>query len=122
GELLAEGGLLRQPGLVLALELLRDEGAVSVYRGTIARSLLDLMRERGGAISAADLEGYRPLWTEPTALEFAGRRVLTRRGLSGMPETLARFDPAAGAPALLAALEAAPVPDGHTTNLSVVDA
>jgi gamma-glutamyltranspeptidase / glutathione hydrolase len=122
GELLAVGEPLHQPGLVQALELVRDEGASSVYSGTIARSLLELVRERGGAITSADLESYEPLWLEPVAVDFAGRRVLTRSGLSGIPETLSRFDPAGGAPALLAALEAESVSDGHTTNLSVVDA
>src|SRR5207302_7458670 len=84
GELMVEGDVLRQPGLVRALELVRDEGAASVYSGTIVRSLLELMHERGGVITAADLEGYAPLWSEPVAVEFAGRRVLTRRGLSGV--------------------------------------
>ncbi|MFL5964476.1 MAG: gamma-glutamyltransferase [Gaiellaceae bacterium] len=122
GGLMVEGDVLQQPGLVRALELVRDEGAASVYSGTIARSLLELMRERGGAITPTDLEGYAPVWTEPVRVEFAGRRVLTRRGLSGVPETLARFDPAGGPSALLAALEAVPVMDGHTTNITVVDA
>jgi gamma-glutamyltranspeptidase/glutathione hydrolase len=62
------------------------------------------------------------VWTEPAAVDFAGRRVLTRRGLSGVPETLAQFDPGAGPSALLAALDAVTVIDGHTTNLTVVDA
>ena len=122
GELLAEGEVLRQPGLVRALELVRDEGAASVYSGTIARSLLDLIEERSGAITAADLEGYAPVWSEPAEVGFAGRRVLTRRGLSGVPETLERFEPAGGKGALLAALDSAPTMDGHTTNLTVVDA
>jgi gamma-glutamyltranspeptidase/glutathione hydrolase len=122
GKLMVEGDTLRQPGLVAALEVVRDEGAGSVYSGTIARSLLELVQERGGVITAADLEGYAPVWSEPVAVEFAGRRVLTRRGLSGVPETLARLDPAGGPSALLAALDAAPTPDGHTTNLTVVDA
>lgn len=122
GKLMSEGDVLQQPGLVAALELVRDEGAATVYSGTIARSLLDLVRERGGVITAGDLEGYAPVWGEPVAVEFAGRRVLTRRGLSGVPETLPRFDPGGGPSALLAALEAVPSMDGHTTNLTVVDA
>ena len=122
GALIETGDVLRQPGLVDALELVRDEGAASFYVGAIARSLLNLMQERGGAITAADLESYAPVWTEPTSVAFDGRRVLTRRGLSGVPETLARYDPAGGPPALLAALDAGSVPDGHTTNLTVVDA
>jgi gamma-glutamyltranspeptidase/glutathione hydrolase len=121
GELLVEGDVLHQPGLVRALEILRDEGASSVYSGTIARSLLELMRDRGGSITPADLEGYAPVWAEPAEVDFAGRRVFTRRGLSGVPKTLARLDPAGGPPALLAALESVTVPDGHTTNLTVVD-
>jgi gamma-glutamyltranspeptidase/glutathione hydrolase len=122
GKLISEGDVLQQPGLVAALELVRDEGAATVYSGTIARSLLDLVRERGGVITAGDLEGYSPVWGEPVAVEFAGRRVLTRRGLSGVPETLPRFDPGGGPSALLPALEAVPSMDGHTTNLTVVDA
>jgi gamma-glutamyltranspeptidase / glutathione hydrolase len=121
GELLAAGELLRQPGLVGAFELLRDEGAASVYTGTLARSLLELVGERGGTITVADLVGYEALWTEPVAVGFAGWRLLTRRGLSGVPETLARYDPAVGAPSLLTALGADPAADGHTTNLTVID-
>jgi len=122
GELLAEGGRLEQPGLVRALELVRDEGAGSVYTGTIAHSLLRLVAERGGAITTEDLAAYEPRWSEPTRVDFAARRVLTRAGLSGVPDTLAHFDPAGGPAALLAALEQTAVPDGHTTNLTVVDA
>src|SRR5439155_26251200 len=39
GELLQSGGRLEQPGLVRALELVRDQGAASVYRGSIAETL-----------------------------------------------------------------------------------
>ena len=37
GQLLREGDLLEQPGLVGALGAIRDEGASSAYTGTIAR-------------------------------------------------------------------------------------
>jgi gamma-glutamyltranspeptidase/glutathione hydrolase len=53
---------------------------------------------------------------------FVGRRVATRSGLSGIPETLDHYDPGGGEQALLDALESTRVPDGHTTNLTVVDA
>jgi gamma-glutamyltranspeptidase/glutathione hydrolase len=121
GELLSEGEVLRQPGLVAALDLLRAEGAASVYSGTIARVLLELVAERGGVLTAGDLTAYEASWTAPVEVEFAGHRVLTRGGLSGVAETLARYEPAAGASSLLAALEGDRGPDGHTTNLTVVD-
>jgi gamma-glutamyltranspeptidase / glutathione hydrolase len=121
GALLMEGDLLRQPGLVRALELVRDEGVTSVYRGSIASSLLALTAERDGAITGSDLASYRAGWSEPVACGFAGRRVQTRAGLSGIPETLARFDPAGGPDALLEALEQDATLDGDTTNITVVD-
>ena len=122
GRLLAVGDVLQQPGLVHALELVRDEGAASAYSGTIAAALLALVDEREGAITASDLASYAPMWSEPVEVAFAGRRVLTRGGLSGIPESLGRLDPAGGADALLAVLEDPAPIDGHTTNISVVDA
>jgi gamma-glutamyltranspeptidase/glutathione hydrolase len=122
GHLLAVGDVMQQPGLVAALELVRDEGAQSVYAGTIADAFLRLVEERDGAITSADLASYGPVWSEPTEVEFAGRRVLTRGGLSEVPQTLARLDPAGGADALLAALDDPVALDGHTTNVTVVDA
>ncbi|MFL5926161.1 MAG: gamma-glutamyltransferase [Gaiellaceae bacterium] len=121
GVLLAEGEVLRQPGLVAALDLLREEGAASVYSGSIARALLELVRERGGAVTAGDLAAYRAVWTEPVEVACAARRVLTRGGLSAVPETLVRYDPGGGPSSLLAALEGIPGRGGDTTNLTVVD-
>ena len=123
GDLLAPGEPLRQPGLVAALELVRDEGAAAVYTGTIAASLLALLAERDGAVTAADLAAYAPIWSEPRRAAFAGRTILTRGGLSGVPETLARLAPGGGPAALLAALAVdEPGAGGHTTNVTVVDA
>jgi gamma-glutamyltranspeptidase/glutathione hydrolase len=82
---------------------------------------LELIAARDGSITAGDLESYAVVWSEPAETAFAGRRICTRAGLSGIPETLARFDPAGGADALLEALEHEPTIDGHTTNLTVVD-
>ena len=122
GALLGSGDLLVQPGLVPALELVRDEGAASVYRGSIAAALVALTAERDGVLLRSDLEAYAPQWTEPVEVPFDGRRVATRRGLSSVPETLARFDPSGGDAALLAALDDGVLGAGHTTNLTVVDA
>jgi gamma-glutamyltranspeptidase / glutathione hydrolase len=121
GRLLATGDRLEQPGLVRALQLLAEEGAASVYIGSLAESLLELVRARDGAITADDLAAYRAEWTEPAWVDFAGRRVATRGGLSGMPETLARLRATDDPHALLAALEGDAVGNSHTTNLCVVD-
>ena len=60
GRLLRPGELLEQPGLVQALEPIAEEGAASVYAGSIAESLLALIDERGGVVTRADLAGYEP--------------------------------------------------------------
>jgi gamma-glutamyltranspeptidase/glutathione hydrolase len=122
GALLGPGSWLQQPGLVAALELIRDEGALSVYRGSIANALVALVEERDGVLRRTDLESYSARWTAPDEVTFAGRRVATRAGLSGVPETLARFNPWGGDAALLAALDDGALGAGHTTNLTVVDA
>jgi gamma-glutamyltranspeptidase/glutathione hydrolase len=122
GSLLGAGDTLRQPDLVNALELLREEGASSVYTGTIAQALLALVAERGGAVSADDLAAYAPVWREPAWAELSGRRIATRGGLSGIPDALGRLDPAGGADALLAVLDGRGGHNAHTTNLTVVDA
>ena len=63
----------------------------------------------------------------PVEVAYAGTRFLTRAGLSGVPETLARLPRLRGlgaterVQALLGALEG-PVGEGHTTNLVAADA
>lgn len=120
GTLLRTGDTLHQPGLVDALQSLADEGAAGAYTGTIGRALLALSDERDGLLTDDDLRSYRAEWREPVAVEWRGRRVLTRGGLSGVPETLRRLEE----PGPLALLEALDVPHGrqtHTTNLVAVD-
>ena len=122
GALLAEGDLLAQPGLVQALELVRDEGAaLGLHRLDRERAPRADRRARRIDHRRPTSRPTRPSGRSPSTARFAGRRVRTRAGLSGLPETLARFDPAGGADALLEALEHEATIDGHTTNITVVD-
>ena len=130
GELLGSDSILRQPGLVAALEIVAAEGAGSVYRGSLATALLELMAERGGLVTCADLDAYEAIWSSPAEGRFLGRRVDTRRGLSSFPATFERFRGAGmdGERArVLAILDAlgdatAPTGGGDTTNLVAADA
>jgi gamma-glutamyltranspeptidase / glutathione hydrolase len=124
GRTLAEGEQLSQPGLADAMRLLAEEGARSVYAGTLAEELL---RIDGITLTAADLSGYAARWAEPSFVEYQGTRVLTRTGLSGVPELLARLPLLKGRSetdrvlALVGAL-AGEEANGDTTNLAAVDA
>ncbi|HXG75022.1 MAG TPA: gamma-glutamyltransferase [Gaiellaceae bacterium] len=125
GRPLRAGEVLHQPGLVDALEALAEEGAASVYRGSIAEALLAL---EGVPFTAEDLRGYRARWREPVLAPFHGYRVATRAGLSGVPALLERFPSLRGLSerervlALVAALETAARGAEHTTNMVAVDA
>ena len=87
GALLQAGDRLQQPGLVAALEELADDAAAA-YRGAIATALLELCRERGGRVTHEDLETYEARWSEPVEVPYLDGVLLTRGGLSGLPETL----------------------------------
>ena len=128
GRLLEAGARLEQPGLVSALELVAAEGAASVYRGTIARALLQLSAERGGLLRSRDLDEYGVRWREPVAVPYGEWTLLTRGGLSGVPETVPRLprlhglDESARVLALVDVFRSADdVMPGDTTNLAVVD-
>ena len=124
GRVLGDGDVLHQPGLVQTLEALADEGAASVYRGSIAEALL---QTDGLVLGADDLASYRARWHEPTLVGYAGRRIATRGGLSGVPELLPRLPRLTGltrTERVLALVEAfAPQPEAgeHTTNMVAVD-
>jgi gamma-glutamyltranspeptidase / glutathione hydrolase len=128
GRLLQAGARLEQPGLVSALELLAAEGAGSVYRGTIASALLELSAERGGVLTRRDLEEYAARWREPVAVPYREWRLLTRGGLSTVPETVRRLPRLRGldeTERVLALVDVFRSADdavpGDTTNLAVVD-
>ena len=127
GELLAEGGLLRQPGLVTALEALASEGPRSVYEGTVGRALLELMEERGGLLTDEDLSAYAAHWSDPVEVPFRGYGIRTRAGLSDFPEALRRLGELRGLSepervfALVGALLDQLPAERGTTNVSAID-
>ena len=124
GRTLAEGEVLDQPGLTQALEALSQEGAASMYRGSLAEALL---RVDGVVVTTDDLHDYRSTWAEPVLAGFQGHRVAMRAGLSGLPELLPRLPRLADLSdtervlALVSTLETAQAGGEHTTNMVAVD-
>src|SRR5919108_397383 len=76
----------REPELI-ELEALAEDPS-SVYGGSIAEALLALCADRGGLVTKADLDAYGAQWSEPAEVAYLATQLLTRRGLSGMPETI----------------------------------
>ena len=126
GRLLAAGDRLEQPGLVAALELARRGGrrerVPRLDRGGAAR------RRRDVLVTRADLEAYEARWSEPVEVAVRGhalpdaRRALGRaRSCSRRLPRLAGLSATERVLALVDVLDDAG-PEGHTTNLCVVDA
>jgi gamma-glutamyltranspeptidase / glutathione hydrolase len=126
GELLQAGDTLEQPGLMAALEELAADSA-TVYRGSIGESLLGLSDARGGSITRADLAAYEAGWREPVEVGYLEARLLTRRGLSGLPDTVPRLPrlrelgETERVLALVDVLATDREASGDTTNVAVVD-
>jgi gamma-glutamyltranspeptidase / glutathione hydrolase len=124
GRVLAVGDVLLQPGLVDTLEAIADEGGRSVYRGSLAESLLAV---DGIVLSAGDLRDYEARWRDPAVVDWHGFRIATRGGLSGVPELLPRLPLLRGVTEtervleLVAALESQATGGEHTTNMVAVD-
>src|SRR5205085_3942700 len=55
GKLLHAGDRLEQPGLAKALQIVAEEGARSLYSGTLAEAFLALVEQRGGVVTRDDL-------------------------------------------------------------------
>lgn len=127
GRPLQTGERLHQPGLAHALERLLQEGAATFYRGSVGEALLDLLDQRGGAITRADLEAYEVRSCQPHRVGYAGTHVLTRRGLCTVLDTLPRLpgmaglDPAGRALAMAEAL-GGDLRIADTTNVVATDA
>ena len=126
GALLQAGERLHQPGLVAAFEALAEDDQ-SVYEGSLATALLDLVSERGGVVTRDDLLSYRATWSEPVLVDYAGAQVATRGDLSGLPEVIPQLPRLRGLDetervlALVDVLRAEGEGSGDTTNVSVVD-
>src|SRR5271169_5363176 len=77
GQLLREGGLLRNPELGEALLRLGRDGAEPFYRGDIATAVCDWLGERGGSLRAPDLADYTAIEREPVRIAYRDRQILT---------------------------------------------
>ena len=85
GRALQEGDLLVQGELARTLELLASKGPDGFYRGPVAEQLLEALAGEpvpgegsvgSGAVEAADLAAYRPVWRTPLRGRFQGAELI----------------------------------------------
>ena len=78
-----------QTDLARTLECIVREGPEVLYRGEIAKAIVNDVRANGGVLGAADLAKYEARVGTPLQTMYRGHRVITLDGLTGGP-TIAR--------------------------------
>ncbi len=68
----AKGEMFRNPMLANTLRQLAEGGRDAFYRGEIAQTIADYMKQQGGYLTAADLADHTSTWVEPVSLNYRG--------------------------------------------------
>lgn len=77
GKPIAAGKTLKNPKLARTLRELAQKGKAPFYEGELGRQLIATAQAKGGALSAADLRGYRPLARQALHVSWEGYDVYT---------------------------------------------
>lgn len=69
------GEVFRNPDLAGTLRLIAEKGRDGYYRGKTAEAILQISREQGGTMTAADLAEFSPEWVTPIKTSYRGWNV-----------------------------------------------
>ena len=69
------GEIFHQPNLARTLRTLADGGRDAFYKGPIAKSIVDYMKDNGGFITMEDLAATKSDWVEPISTNYRGYQV-----------------------------------------------
>jgi gamma-glutamyltranspeptidase / glutathione hydrolase len=68
----AVGEIFRNPDLARALEEIAKEGRDAVYKGELAKRILDTSTKLGGTMAADDLAEFAAEWVDPISTDYRG--------------------------------------------------
>jgi gamma-glutamyltranspeptidase/glutathione hydrolase len=74
---LEPGDRLVQPDLARTLHEIGEHGAAAFYRGRIARSMIDSLKDKGGILTAADLSRVAVHERQPIESSYRGHRIVS---------------------------------------------
>jgi gamma-glutamyltranspeptidase / glutathione hydrolase len=72
GKAPAKGQVFRNPGLADTYEKLAKGGRDAFYKGEIARTMVNYMKEQGGFLFLRDLADHQSEWVEPVSTNYRG--------------------------------------------------
>ncbi|CAA9492035.1 MAG: Gamma-glutamyltranspeptidase @ Glutathione hydrolase [uncultured Solirubrobacteraceae bacterium] len=115
----AVGERVALPDLADALALLGSEGPSPFYGGAVGHTVADWVATRDGALTLADLAGYRVIERDPLALGYRGLTVVTNpppnAGGVLLAYALSLLDRRPGCPSALELVEAMRAAQGERT-------
>lgn len=69
------GEIFRNPGLAKTLSVVARENKRGFYQGQIAESIVSVIKEAGGCLSAEDLASHVSTWESPISVTYRGLRM-----------------------------------------------
>jgi gamma-glutamyltranspeptidase/glutathione hydrolase len=69
------GEIFRNKGLARTFKLVAEQGAQGFYQGLVAESIIAVIKEAGGCMSAEDLALHVSTWASPISVDYRGLRV-----------------------------------------------
>jgi gamma-glutamyltranspeptidase/glutathione hydrolase len=69
------GEIFQNKGLAKTFKLVAEQGAQGFYQGSVAESIVAVIKEAGGCMSAEDLASHVSTWESPLSVDYRGLRV-----------------------------------------------
>jgi gamma-glutamyltranspeptidase/glutathione hydrolase len=69
------GEIFRNSGLAKTFKVVAEQGAAGFYQGQIAESIVGVIKEAGGCMSADDLASHVSTWESPISVTYRGLKV-----------------------------------------------
>lgn len=69
------GEIFHNKGLAKTFKLVAEQGVTGFYQGSVAESIVAVIKEAGGCLSAEDLASHVSTWEEPISVDYRGLRV-----------------------------------------------
>lgn len=67
-----KGEIFRNPALANTYEILAKKGRDGFYKGEVARTIVDYIKEQGGFLSMKDFSDHTSEWVEPVSTNYRG--------------------------------------------------
>ncbi|GAB4496968.1 MAG: gamma-glutamyltransferase [Anaerolineales bacterium] len=69
------GEIFQNKGLARTFKLVAEQSAQGFYQGSVAESIVAVIKEAGGCMSAEDLASHVSTWESPISVDYRGLRV-----------------------------------------------